>query len=122
MIPMVLGTWKFLSSVFAYTLAEDGKLMVSFTDRDAFAGGLLAGIVQNETLERCIDMGHWLAKLSIRELGPRYVSVGKLLSALLFPILLHGINERMMASVASKYCNLKVKILDANSPMIVPLC
>lgn len=37
---------------------------------DAFAGGLVAGIIQGSPLETCIDMGHWLARLSIQELGP----------------------------------------------------
>lgn len=37
---------------------------------DAFAGGLLAGIVQGKSLETSIDMGQWLARLSIQELGP----------------------------------------------------
>ncbi|PHH82690.1 hypothetical protein CDD82_5140 [Ophiocordyceps australis] len=39
---------------------------------DAFAGGLLAGIMQGKPLETCIDMGQWLARLSIQELGPSY--------------------------------------------------
>ncbi|KAK2766015.1 adenosine kinase [Arachnomyces sp. PD_36] len=37
---------------------------------DAFAGGFAAGIVQKKTLAESIDMGQWLAKLSIQELGP----------------------------------------------------
>jgi adenosine kinase len=37
---------------------------------DAFAGGFLAGIMQNKPLETAINMGQWLAKLSIQELGP----------------------------------------------------
>lgn len=37
---------------------------------DAFAGGLVAGIIEGKALDECIDMGHWLASLSIRELGP----------------------------------------------------
>lgn len=41
--------------------------------RDAFAGGFVAGIVQGKSLEECVDMGHWLASLSITELGPSYV-------------------------------------------------
>ncbi|KAF2799596.1 adenosine kinase-like protein [Melanomma pulvis-pyrius CBS 109.77] len=41
---------------------------------DAFAGGFVAGIVQGKTLETSIDMGQWLAKLSIQELGPSYPS------------------------------------------------
>ena len=39
---------------------------------DAFAGGFMAGIVKGEQLEQCIDMGSWLAALSLRELGPSY--------------------------------------------------
>jgi len=41
--------------------------------RDAFAGGFVAGIVEGKSLEESVDMGHWLASLSIRELGPSYV-------------------------------------------------
>jgi adenosine kinase len=37
---------------------------------DAFLGGFIAGVVQGAGLERCVDMGQWLASLSIRELGP----------------------------------------------------
>ena len=40
---------------------------------DAFAGGFCAGVVQGESLEKCIEMGHWLARLSLKELGPSYV-------------------------------------------------
>ncbi|EAS30552.3 adenosine kinase [Coccidioides immitis RS] len=39
---------------------------------DAFAGGFCAGVVQGKTLDECLDMGHWLANLSIRELGPQF--------------------------------------------------
>ncbi|PPJ61337.1 hypothetical protein CBER1_09592 [Cercospora berteroae] len=39
---------------------------------DAFAGGFIAGIVKGEKLETCVDMGQWLAALSLRELGPAY--------------------------------------------------
>ncbi|ODH51631.1 hypothetical protein GX48_02302 [Paracoccidioides brasiliensis] len=39
---------------------------------DAFAGGFCAGIVEGKSLEQSVDMGHWLASLSIRELGPSY--------------------------------------------------
>ena len=41
--------------------------------RDAFAGGFIAGIVEGKSLDESIDMGHWLASLSIKELGPSYV-------------------------------------------------
>lgn len=33
----------------------------------------MAGIVEGKSLEESVDMGHWLASLSIRELGPSYV-------------------------------------------------
>lgn len=41
---------------------------------DAFAGGFVAGIVQGKPLETAVDMGQWLAKLSIQELGPSFPS------------------------------------------------
>ena len=37
---------------------------------DAFAGGFMAGVVKGESLETSVDMGSWLAALSLRELGP----------------------------------------------------
>lgn len=37
---------------------------------DAFAGGFVAGIVQGKSLEQSVDLGQWLASLSIQELGP----------------------------------------------------
>jgi adenosine kinase len=37
---------------------------------DAFAGGFAAGIVDGKPLAQAIDMGQWLARLSIQELGP----------------------------------------------------
>ena len=40
---------------------------------DAFAAGFCAGVVQGRSLEECIKMGHWLARLSLKELGPSYV-------------------------------------------------
>ncbi|KAI1106252.1 Ribokinase-like protein [Jackrogersella minutella] len=39
---------------------------------DAFAGGFVAGLVQGKPLETCVDLGQWLARLSIQELGPSY--------------------------------------------------
>lgn len=33
----------------------------------------MAGIVEGKPLDECVDMGQWLAKLSIQELGPQYV-------------------------------------------------
>ncbi|ODV72645.1 adenosine kinase [Cyberlindnera jadinii NRRL Y-1542] len=39
---------------------------------DAFAGGLLAGLVSGDSLEKAVDKGQWLAKLSIQEVGPSF--------------------------------------------------
>ena len=36
---------------------------------DAFAGGFLAGLAQGKDLDTCVDMGSWLARLGIQELG-----------------------------------------------------
>ncbi|VEU20867.1 DEKNAAC101773 [Brettanomyces naardenensis] len=41
---------------------------------DAFAAGFVSGIVEGKDLEKSIDIGHWLAKLSIQEVGPSYPS------------------------------------------------
>ena len=38
--------------------------------RDAFAGGFCAGVVQDKSLKECVHMGQWLARLSLKELGP----------------------------------------------------
>lgn len=37
---------------------------------DAFAGGFSAGVVQGKSLAESVDLGQWLARLSIQELGP----------------------------------------------------
>jgi len=39
---------------------------------DAFAAGLCAGIVEGKSLDESVDMGHWLAGLSVRELAAQY--------------------------------------------------
>ncbi|KAH6624297.1 Ribokinase-like protein [Chaetomium sp. MPI-SDFR-AT-0129] len=39
---------------------------------DAFAGGFVAGVVEGRSLDESIDLGQWLALLSIQELGPSY--------------------------------------------------
>ncbi|PYH99462.1 Ribokinase-like protein [Aspergillus ellipticus CBS 707.79] len=39
---------------------------------DAFCGGFCAGLVQGKSLEESIDVGQWLASLSIQELGASF--------------------------------------------------
>ncbi|CAN6671187.1 adenosine kinase [Trichomonascus vanleenenianus] len=39
---------------------------------DAFAGGFVGGLVQGKELLTCVDMGQWLAALSLQQVGPSY--------------------------------------------------
>lgn len=39
---------------------------------DAFAGGFLAGLAQDFDLLKAVDIGQWLAALSLQEIGPSY--------------------------------------------------
>ena len=48
--------------------SEDNADSIFYSD--AFAGGFCAGMVEGKSLEECVSMGQWLAKLSIQELGP----------------------------------------------------
>ena len=59
---------------------------------DAFAGGFVAGIVEGKSLDESVDMGHWLASLSIKELGPQYVH------SLLRIMFYHSVNHHKTAS------------------------
>lgn len=67
LILMVLGKWNLPS-------LNWGRSTLILALRDAFAGGFVAGIVEGKSLDESIDMGHWLARLSIKELGPSYVT------------------------------------------------
>jgi adenosine kinase len=55
-----------------YPVHEINKSEINDTNGagDAFAGGFVAGLVKGKPLAECVDMGQWLAGLSIRELGP----------------------------------------------------
>jgi adenosine kinase len=54
-----------LSLIYEVLYAESSN-----SSSDAFAGGFCAGVVQEKPLDLSIDMGQWLASLSIQELGP----------------------------------------------------
>ncbi|SCU84382.1 LADA_0D01398g1_1 [Lachancea dasiensis] len=41
---------------------------------DAFAAGFMAGLTEGKTLNESVDMGQWLAALSIQEIGATYPS------------------------------------------------
>jgi adenosine kinase len=55
-----------------YPVLELAKEEINDTNGagDAFAGGFCAGIMEGKSLEECVAMGQWLARLSIKELGP----------------------------------------------------
>ncbi|CRG87104.1 adenosine kinase [Talaromyces islandicus] len=57
-----------------YPVHEISKEKINDTNGagDAFAGGFTAGIVQGKSLDESVDLGQWLASLSIQELGPSY--------------------------------------------------
>lgn len=48
---------------------------------DAFAGGFLGALVQGKPLAECIDVGQWLASISLQELGPSFPYPKKTYSA-----------------------------------------
>jgi adenosine kinase len=60
------------SEIAEYPVHEISKDEINDTNGagDAFAGGFLAGLVEGKSLAECVDIGQWLASLSIRELGP----------------------------------------------------
>ena len=52
---------------------EEEKINDTNGAGDAFAGGFCAGVIEGDSLEECINKGHWLARLGLQELGPSYV-------------------------------------------------
>ncbi|EDO18388.1 hypothetical protein Kpol_1013p60 [Vanderwaltozyma polyspora DSM 70294] len=51
---------------------ESSKIVDTNGAGDAFAAGMLAGLTEGKPLEKSIDMGQWLAALSIQEIGAAY--------------------------------------------------
>ena len=72
--------------------------------RDAFAGGFLAGVVEGKSLDESIDMGHWLASLSIKELGPQYVH--------------SPLNDKLHRSINRHTCIKRQQEIDARSTFV----
>ncbi|QPG75972.1 hypothetical protein FOA43_003358 [Brettanomyces nanus] len=58
--------------IYNITPLESEKITDTNGAGDAFGAGFVAGLVQGKELETAIDMGHWLARLSIQEVGPSY--------------------------------------------------
>lgn len=66
------NTKQFTTNTFAVHALESSKIADTNGAGDAFAAGFTAGLVQGKELKDAVDMGHWLAKLSIQEIGPSY--------------------------------------------------
>nr|POF24067.1 adenosine kinase [Quercus suber] len=62
-------------------LIEKSEIVDTIGAGDAFAAGYFAGVIQGEKQDTCVDMGQWLAALSLRELGAAYPSPKKTYSA-----------------------------------------
>lgn len=58
--------------VFPVRKINEGDIVDTNGAGDAFAGGFLGGLVRGESLETAVDMGQWLASLSIKEFGPAF--------------------------------------------------
>lgn len=69
--PTVLVTNK-ETKTFPVKPLEKSKIEDTNGAGDAFAAGFIAGLVQGKGLDVSIDMGQWLASLSIQEVGPSY--------------------------------------------------
>lgn len=96
-----------------YPVRAIGKEEINDTNGagDAWAGGFVAGLVQGKSLEECVDMGAWLASLSIRELGPSYVTPFVIVLFSLYHVILkflsHG--QYLFQRVNYKGCNYATK-------------
>lgn len=66
------STKEYTIKEFAVHVLEPSKIADTNGAGDAFAAGFTAGLVQGKDLSTNVDMGHWLAKLSIQEVGPSY--------------------------------------------------
>lgn len=51
---------------------ESSKISDTNGAGDAFAGGFIAGLVKGKSLDQCVDLGQWLAMISIQEIGPSF--------------------------------------------------
>ena len=78
--PTIVTTAKGSTSIEVHPL-EKSKIVDTNGAGDAFAGGFVAGLAQGKPLETCVDMGQWLAALSIQEIGPSYPKERKVYGA-----------------------------------------
>ncbi|CCF55763.1 hypothetical protein KAFR_0A03280 [Kazachstania africana CBS 2517] len=70
--PTVVVSSDGTSKQFTVKPLEKSQIVDTNGAGDAFAAGFVAGLTQDKPLETCVDMGQWLAALSIQEVGPSY--------------------------------------------------
>ncbi|KAG0682007.1 adenosine kinase [Pichia californica] len=63
---------KYTTTTYPVHPLEASKIADTNGAGDAFAAGFTAGLVEGKDLAKSIDVGHWLASLSIQEIGPSY--------------------------------------------------
>lgn len=51
---------------------EASKIVDTNGAGDAFAGGFLGAIVEGKSIDQAVDVGQWLAAVSLQELGPSF--------------------------------------------------
>ncbi|KAG0666233.1 adenosine kinase [Monosporozyma unispora] len=69
--PTVVIT-KDSTKTYAVKPLEKSKIEDTNGAGDAFAAGFIAGLTQGKPFDVAMDMGQWLASLSIQEVGPSY--------------------------------------------------
>jgi adenosine kinase len=71
-LPTVVSSGTASIDLFSVTPIPSSEINDTNGAGDAFAGGFVSGIVEGKGLSECIERGHWLAGLSVRELGPSF--------------------------------------------------
>lgn len=66
------STKEYTTKSFPVVTLDPSKIADTNGAGDAFAAGFTAGLVQGKDFATAIDVGHWLASLSIQEIGPSY--------------------------------------------------
>ncbi|KAG6841573.1 hypothetical protein C0991_009608 [Blastosporella zonata] len=60
------------AKVFKVNALADGEIVDTNGAGDAFAGGFLGGLVAGKSLEECVEVGHTLGAMCVKQVGPTY--------------------------------------------------
>lgn len=58
--------------IIAINKLEDSEIVDTNGAGDAFAGGFMGGLVLGKSLEECVEIGHKMGAMNIRQVGPQY--------------------------------------------------